>query len=73
MQLNPGNAKIVAEFEAAFAADEAARASSPAVRMMHVLAVHNALADRLAGPATVEELTALVNELAELRRLIEAK
>jgi hypothetical protein len=72
MQLSPGNAAIVAEFEAAFAANEAARAASPAVRMMRVLAAHNALADRLSGFASVEELTALVTELAELRRMIEA-
>jgi hypothetical protein len=71
MQLTPGNPAIVAEFEAAFAANEAARNASPAVRMMRVLAAHEALADRLSGPATVEELTALVDELAELRRLIQ--
>lgn len=70
MQLNPGNEAVVAAFEADFAADRAARAISPAIRMMRVLAVHEALADRLQRPATAEELTALITELAELRRLL---
>lgn len=71
MQGNPGSAAAVAAFEAAFAANETARAASPSVRLMRVLAAHNALADRLAGPPSVEELTALVKELTELRRLID--
>lgn len=73
MQMNPGNEGVVAAFEAAFAADKAARATSPAIRMMRVLAVHEALADRLQRPATAEELTALIKELAELRSLIDPR
>ena len=73
MQLNPGSEAAVAAFEAAFAADQAARATSPAVRLMRVLAVHEALADRLQSPASPEELQKLIDELAALRDLLDPK
>jgi hypothetical protein len=71
MNDSPGDAGRVADLEAAFAADAAARETSPAIRLVRLLAAHEALADRLSGPPSLEETAALVDELAKLRKLIE--
>lgn len=70
---NRRSAARVATLEAAHAAFVAASATSASYKLVAVLAAHEALADRLEGPATIEEVTALVKELAALRDLALAK
>lgn len=66
---DPKNPARVTTLEASHAAYVAARATSPAYKLAGVLAAHEALADRLEGPATIGEITALIKELAALRAL----
>ena len=66
---DPKNAARITTLEASHAAYVAARATSPAYKLAGVLAAHEALANRLEGPATIGEITALIKELAALRDL----
>ena len=68
----PRDAAKVAALESAFAADAKVRKTSPSVRLLQMLIVHEALADQLEGPATIDEVIGLVDELAKLRAMIEA-
>lgn len=72
MRAAPGNAASVAAFEAAFTADARARAQSPAIRLVQVQQAHRVLAARLEGPASLDEVSALIQELARLGTLLDA-
>ncbi len=68
----PTSIEFAQQLESAHEAYEKARAKSPAIKLILFVRAHDALVNRVSGPPTAEEATALLNDINALIDLIEA-